>query len=274
MPALGINSTWGQQEWASYVLQHLQVESVLLRAGARFLPVGGRVAHVPRTLTDGQASWVPEGTEIPSNAPTGDELVLTPKKLANVVSLSAESIADAPVSELDMVGSALTRSVATSLDVKAFSTDAATADAPAGLRSVATALPAAVGPINVDGILTSIGEVAKVGATANVVLINPDDATSLRLQKDAGGDYVLEPNAQESGAERIGGAALLITPSLPVGTAIIGDMSQVVVAVRSDVSVDLSNEAKFTAHSVVARVVARMDFGVNDKRGLLILKTI
>jgi HK97 family phage major capsid protein len=274
MPNLGINSTHGAESWAKFVLDHLRVESVLLRAGARFLPVTGRVAHIARTLSDGVASWVPEGQEIPSSAPAGDELVLRPRKAANVVSLSRESIADAPVSELDMVGTALTRSVATSLDTKAFSTDAATDTAPGGLRSVATALPSAVGPIDVDGILRSIGEVAKVGATANAVLINPTDATSLRLQKDAGGDYVLQPDAQAAGAENIGGARLLAVPSLPVGTAIIGDMSQVIVGVRTDVEVSFSNEAQFTKDSVVARVTARLDLGTNDKRGLLILKTV
>lgn len=274
MPNLGINSTHGAESWAKFVLDHLRVESVLLRAGARFLPVTGRVAHIARSLTDGLATWTPEGTEIPSSAPTGDELILTPRKLANVVSLSRESIADAPISELDMVGTALTRSVATSLDTKAFSTDAATADAPGGLRSVATALPAAVGPIDVDGILRSIGEVAKVGATANAALVSPADAVTLRLQKDTGGTHILQPDATQAGAERIGGAALLAVPSLPVGTAIIGDMAQVVVAVRSDVEVQFSSEAQFTRDSVVARVTARLDLGVNDKRGLLILKTI
>ena len=127
MPNLGINTTWGREEWAAYVLEHLAVESVLLRAGVRALPIAGRVAHLPRTLTDGAATWTAEGEEIASGAPTGDQLVLTPKKLANVVSLSSEAIADAPVNELDAVGSALTRSVATSIDTRAFGTAAATA---------------------------------------------------------------------------------------------------------------------------------------------------
>lgn len=274
MPNLGINATWGQQEWANFVLDHLRIESVLLRSGARFLPVTGRVAHVPRSLSDGQASWVPEGTEIPSNAPTGDELVLTPRKLANVVSLSRESIADAPVSELDAVGTALTRSVATSLDTKAFSVDAATADAPAGLRSVATALPSAVAPIDLDGILRSIGTVGQVGAVATAALVSPADLTALRLEESTTGEKLLQPDIQAAGAERIGGASLLASPALPTGTALIGDMAQVVVAVRRDVEVMFSNEAQFTKDSVVARVTARLDLGVNDARGLLILRTI
>ena len=109
MPSIGITATWGAQEWANFVLQHLSEQSALLRAGVRFIPLNGRIAHIPRTLTDGQVSWVAELAEIPSDGPTGDDLVLTPKKTANVVVLSNESIADAPVSELDAVGTALAR---------------------------------------------------------------------------------------------------------------------------------------------------------------------
>lgn len=274
MPNLGVNSTHGAESWASFVLEHLRVESVLLRAGARFLPVTGRVAHVPKTLSDGVATWCAEGTEIPSSAPTGDELVLTPRKLANVVSLSRESIADAPISELDMVGTAMTRSVATSLDTKAFSTDAATATAPGGLRSVAAALPSAVGPIDLDGILRAIGVVGQVGAIATAALVSPADLTSLRLEESTTGEKLLQPDIQAAGAERIGGAALLATPALPTGTSIIGDLAQVIVAVRKDVEVMFSEEAQFTRDSVVARVTARLDLGVNDARGLLVLRTI
>src|SRR3954454_24096266 len=117
---LGVNATWGAEDWAKFVLDHLSTQSVLLRAGARLIPVRGRVAHIPRVLSDGTATWTAEGGEIDSAAPDGDTLDLGPQKLANVVSLSNESIEDAPVNELDAVGNALTRSVATAIDAKAF----------------------------------------------------------------------------------------------------------------------------------------------------------
>lgn len=273
MPALGVNVTWGREDWAAYVLEHLATESVLLRAGARVVPITGRIAHIPRTLTDGTATWTPEGQEIASSAPTGDQLVLTPKKLANVVSLSRESIEDAPVDELDAVGTALTRSVATAIDARAFSTSAATADAPAGLRSVATDLPVAIGDISIDNIISAVGAVQAVGAIANAIFLNPNDLTALRLVKTATGSNqpVLQPDLQAGGAERIAGAILWPTPSLPTGVALVADAAQVVVGVRRDTEVAFSGDAKFTADSIAARVTARVDWGVNDDRGLVLL---
>ena len=72
---------------------------------------------------------------MPSDAGNADTLALVPRKIGNVVTLSNESIEDASVNELDSVGAAMVRGVATKVDARAFSTSAATAIAPAGLLS-------------------------------------------------------------------------------------------------------------------------------------------
>lgn len=259
MPALGINATWGADEWAAYVLEHLATTSALLRAGARFIPIRGRSAHVPRTLTDGTAVWVDELEEIPSDAPTGDEIVLTPKKLGNVVSLSTESIEDAPVDELDAVGNALTRSVATAIDNRLFSSAAATSKAPAGLLP---SIPVGIGPVSLDNIIRAAGAVAGVGGVANAAFLNPVDVTALQLLTEAERrllDFDLE-------------SLIVPTPALPQGVAVVGDARQIVVGVRRDVAVAFSPHAKFTADAVVARVTARADWDINDPRGLVRLQ--
>jgi hypothetical protein len=87
-----------------YVLDHLATESVLLRSGARRIPITGRVAHVPRVLTDGDVAWVAEGQQIPSSARRATTWSLTPRKVANVVSVTSEAIADANADTLDAVG--------------------------------------------------------------------------------------------------------------------------------------------------------------------------
>lgn len=68
---------------------------------------------------------------------------------------------------------------------------------------------------------------------------------------------------------RIGGALLVSTPALPVGTAVVGDASQILVGVRKDISVEFSVHARFTADGTVARVTARTAWGLNDSRGLV-----
>jgi len=253
------------------VLEHLSRESVLLRSGARRVNVIGRVAHLPRVLSDGAVSWVEELAEIPSSAPNADELVLTPKKLANVVTVSNEAAGDSTVGVLDAVGAAMTRAVALALDAAALASTAATAARPAGIRSLA--LPAQTGGITVDNLVRAIGTVAAAGGTATAAYLAPGDLTTLRLAKDTSGRPLLQPDLQANGAERIAGAILYPTPALTAGTALVADAAQVVVGIRNDATVDFSSDVKFTSDAVVARVVTRVDFGVNDIAGLVVVTT-
>lgn len=91
---LGVAATFGAEDFSAYMLQHLTQESVLLRAGCRRINITGTKAHIPRITGDGVASWTAEATEIDSDAPEGDEVILEPKKLANVDPRSARLILD------------------------------------------------------------------------------------------------------------------------------------------------------------------------------------
>lgn len=263
MASIGRTASWGAQEWAAYVLEHLNTESVLLRSGARRIDVTGTEAHVPRLLDDGTVAWVAEGEEIPSDAPEADTLTLAPKKLANVVSLSNESIADASVSTLNATGDAMTRAVAKELDTRAFSTAAATATAPAGL--LAATLPGGAGSVDIDGILTAIGAIAAAGGVANAAYVNPADLTAIRIAVVAGGYSISDPTTP--GAEAIGGARLYAVPSIVAGSALVAQADQIVAGVRQDASVSFSPDAGFTSDSTLARVVARADWAWNDPSG-------
>lgn len=265
MATPGIAATWGAHEWANYVLQHLEHESVLLRSGATRIPVTGHAAHIPRLVNDGTPTWTAEGEEINSDCPDADTITLEPKKLANVCVLSNESIADASVGVLDQVGNALTRSIASKIDATAFSADAGTATTPAGLLSLA--LPGAVGDPDLSGLLDGIGAVEAAGGVANAIYANPADLTALRKAILTGG-FLLGSDPSKPGVQTIGGAGLYAVPAIVAGTALIADAAQIVVGIRQDASVDFSTDAKFTADSVVARVVARVDWAVNDPAGL------
>jgi Phage capsid family len=58
------------------------------------------------------------------------------------------------------------------------------------------------------------------------------------------------------------------TPALGAGTAVVAQADQIVVAVRSDASVEFSRDARFEYDATLARVIARIDGGIADARGL------
>ena len=261
--SVGRTPAWGAEQWAAYVLEHLSTESVLLRSGARRIDVVGKSARVPRLLTDGNVAWVLEGDPIPSDAPQGDTLLLSPKKVANLVSLSNESIGDANVSVLNAVGDAMTRAVAKEIDKKAFSTAAATATVPAGLLT--GTLPGAAGTVDVATVLAAVGAIEAAGGTANAVYANPTDLTAIRQAVVSGGYAISDPT--QPGAEAIGGARLYPVPSITAGSALVAQADQIVVGVRQDASVDFSSDAGFSSDTTLARVVARVDWAWNDVNG-------
>jgi HK97 family phage major capsid protein len=269
MPSPALTSTWGQQDWATTLIEALSAEAALLRAGPNRVTTDGRVVHVPRLLVAPDADWVEELRELPSDDGEADTLDLTPKKIGNVLALSNESIEDSSASQLDRIGRAMVRGVATKVDRKAFSADAVEAKAPAGLFASAYSVP---GVRQREGVLirtlvTGIGAIAGNGGTPNAVFLSAADVTALRLEALTG-SYATLADPTAPGIERVGGAVLYPTPALSRGNALIADMNYVTVAIRRDARVDFSPDAGFTADSTMARVTMRVDFAPSDPRAL------
>jgi HK97 family phage major capsid protein len=161
-------------------------------------------------------------------------------------------------------------SEASALDTKALSADVATAISPAGLLSLALTAQTG-GTTALDSYISAAGKIEAVGGLPSAIYPNANDMTALRLVKGgtALNSYVLQPDAQAAGAEKLAGCIFYPTPALPAGTAVVADPSQIVVGVRQDAEVKSSVDQRFSADSTMARVVCRVDVGVNDFRGVV-----
>lgn len=261
MPSPGISTTWGRESWAATLIQALSVESALMRSGVTRVIADGRVVHIPRIRTNPQSDWVAELEELPSDSGDADTVVLTPKKLGDVVSISREAIEDAAVAELDAVGQSMVRGVATKVDATAFSANAATATAPAGLLS--GALPSGGTDISIEGVVGAVGVVQAAGGTPSAIYLNPAALTELRLAALTGG-YLLTANPVAPGIEGIAGATFFPTPGIAPKKVLVADARYILVAVRRDAAVDFSQEALFTQDAVAARVTMRVDWELGD----------
>ena len=60
-------------------------------------------------------------------------------------------------------------------------------------------------------------------------------------------------------AATVAGMTIWPTPAVPAATAVIAEADQIVVAVREDASVAVSDQFAFNADGTVVRVVARVD---------------
>jgi HK97 family phage major capsid protein len=265
IPAGGLGAAITPEQWAGYVLEHLSSQSVVLASGATRVTTAQKIVHIPRVTADGGAEFYSELEEIGPGDPTGDELVLTPRKCAAITTISDEAVSDSSPSVLDAVGTAMTRAVALKCD-RAFLSGAGGKE-PVGVYGQAG--QAVVGPIDIDHLIDAAGLVLDVGGQARVAYIHPTDHTALQKLKDLQGRPLLTPDYSGGPSSTVYGLALWPTKGVAVGTALVCDPAQIVVAVRSDPTVAVSTDAAFTADGAVARVVARVDVGVNDPSGLV-----
>jgi HK97 family phage major capsid protein len=254
------------EQWSTFVLDHLSAESVVLASGATEIRTDSQMIHVPRITGDGAVGWYSELEEITTGDPTGDELVLTPKKCAALTTLSNEAVDDSNPDVLDAVGTAMVRAVALEVD-RAFFVGTG-GEQPQGILTATPALPSVAGPVSYASIVNAAGLVRAAGGQPNVVYLAPADLTALQLVTGADDRPLIQPDATQGMADTIAGLRIFVTAAMPAQQALVAEADQIVVAVRRDASVAISQDAKFTADGTVARVVARADIGVNDPDGL------
>jgi HK97 family phage major capsid protein len=263
----GLATTWGQETWSTTLIESLVLQSALLRAGASRTVADSRVTHVPRLKVVPAAAWVAELAVIPSDSGDADILVLTPRKVANVLNLSTESIQDSSVDELSAVGAAMVRGIAVQIDTAAFSVNAATATVPAGLLNATLPSTGVGGVVDIDHVLTGVGAIQGKGGSPDTVFLNPADITKLRQQKTTTNAYILAPDAasvEGAPSTRIAGCALIPTNGLPAGKALVCEAKFIQTCVRRDAAVEFSSDAAFTSDAVAARVTMRIDWAWGD----------
>jgi Phage capsid family len=116
--------------------------------------------------------------------------------------------------------------------------------------------------------VTAAGIVRAAGGVPNAAFVNPGDLTTLQLATDAN-DRPLIGTTEGGMAATVAGMTLWPTPAVPAATAVIAEADQIVVTVREDASVAVSDQFAFNADGTVVRVVARVDVRVNDPDGLM-----
>jgi HK97 family phage major capsid protein len=266
----GLGDALTPEQWASYVLDHLAAASVVLASGATEIRTSNQTVHLPRVTGDGGAGWYGELDPIGPGDPTGDELVLTPKKCAAITTLSNEAVNDSDPSALDAVGAAMVRAVALACDAAYFNGTGPANDQPTGVLSLG--LPAHIGAVDYAGVVTAAGLVRATGGQPDVLFVNPADLTSLQLATDANDRPLISGDPTAGAPPVIAGLAVWATPAVPAAQALIAQADQIVVAIRSDASVAISGDAIFVQDGTVARVIACTDVGVNDLDGLCVIK--
>lgn len=220
--------------------------------------------RIPVVTDDPSAAFVEEGAEISLSEMATDEELVVPRKVAALTRITRELAHDSSPAAASVVGQALVRDLAQTVD-EAFFGDMA-APAPSGLEGVdgVTEIDAGGEFADVDPFVEAQAAVERQGTDINTWIAHPDVAVALQqLRTDTSSSNVplLDTDPALPTRRRILGAPLMVSRHVAPGTVWGIPRDRVFVVVRQDVELATSEHPYFTSDRIALRAIMRVGFG-------------
>lgn len=263
---------------ADYFFDHLTANSVGLASGFRRVRTDRDQLDVPKVTDDPASAWTSEGAEITASQPSTDTITATPRKLAGLVFVSNEMIADSNPDAQDMVAETLSRDVALRLD-RGFYEGTGTPPQIQGLRGASGIQTYSMGTdgaalTNLDPFAEALGMLAEANAAGSAIVMHPRNwRTLIQIKETSGSTMPLllaeRGGPTESAQGSIYGVPVLLTSQLSTsetkGTSsnansiYVYEAAQVVAVMRKQATVETDRSAAFSSDRTAVRVTLRAD---------------
>ncbi len=249
------------------LIDKARAQSVVMRAGARTVPLTSDKNTIAKVLTDPTPAWRLEAGAVANDDGTFGAVVLTPRSLAVAVDISAELMADS-INLGTSLPNILAAAMGVELDRVAL-IGTGVAPQPLGIANTSS-----IGTFAQDAVIANYANLSKARTgilTANrgpvsAYIMHPRDEGSFVDQMDANGQPLMAPNA-------VSAIPMLTTTSLPVdggtgtdeSTIIAGNFAHLLVGIRSGIQVELIKGPKYISnlqYTLVAHM--RADVAVED----------
>lgn len=253
-PGVGDSTTPG---WAAELVQVYQATEAYIDAlrnasvVARFPSMqmgfqGNGSITIPRNAGPSAGAWVGEKKAIKVDAIAFDTVTLAPLKNANIITATNELLMRSDPSALAIIRDDIVQGVATSIDTKFTSADAASAGvSPAGLQTFDSSPTASTGT-GLDEITADLrGMINQLLAlnmpmTRPIWIINPVNVNYLRFIRDGLGTYAYMDEIMRG---TIVGYPFLESNSMAATELILCDASQVIIASEMTPDISISEDA-------------------------------
>lgn len=198
---------------AAFLIDAARAATVVIRLGARTVPMGSRTLSVPRLDADPTPQWLAEGATVTASDPTLSSLLLTSQRLDCRTNATIEALEDSnPVALGETLANSIAKAFALKVDAAALR-GSGVAPEPAGIRNtsgVQTYANAANGdPLTYSLLMTLASLVAGVNQTPTGAVVATRSAFALGSQVDNVGQPVRPPAYLDN-------ISILDTTSLPL----------------------------------------------------------
>lgn len=269
---------FGVTQTADLLLTPLESKSLAFKIPTQ-VRTSGHTFRIPAVRQDPSAAWVAEGEEIPVSAAVGDEVAITPRKVAGLVTVSSETADDTNPAAATMVGDGLARDIARKVDQAFFGAaptgPAATRQAP-GLESLPaggadgiTLVPGG-SLTDLEPFIDALAAAEEAGVVISAWVADSDSASTLAKLTTGSGSSVplLGTDAANGIARTVLGIPLIVSPYVVAGIWGLSAATAVTV-LRDDVSIDVDRSAYFSSDMVAIRGRIRVGFGFPNPAGIV-----
>jgi len=216
-------------------IELLRPMSILARFPGRQMAFDGYGSiKIPRQTGGTSGGFLAENAAIPVGALAFDSITLDPKKMGTIVVSSNELLARSTPSALQLIRDDILQGIATAIDTKFVSADAASAGvSPAGIQTFDSSptVSGGVGDLNeitaeLKAMLNQLMSL-NMPMTSPVWMLNPTTANGLRFIRDGLGSYAFQAEMNNG---TLLGYPFLESTTIPATIVMLADASQVVVA--------------------------------------------
>ncbi len=271
------------------ILGRLGVSSAVRRL-TQPIPMTALTLKLPRLTGGVAAQWVDEAADSGVDAPTFDSVTLTARKLAVLVPVTEELLADANTGIAEVVAQILADSFAMKEDRAFLGFD--DGGPITGLYQEALVPKIASTADIVADTAAALGAIEAAGYEPTGFVANPKVKALLRAAKDGSGRYIFSPSETSGAPDMLWGLPIVFSRQVPVTlgagtnkTALFaGDWRQFLIGDRQDFTLSRSTDAAyvvgaevrsaFQRHEVLLRAEERVDGVIADPTAFAVVDLI
>lgn len=227
--------------------------------------------RVPAINLDASVGFVPEGNNIPEANPDLAELVILTGKIAELIKVSREQLAQE--NALDLISHEIRRSMIAKADWALLQQPAPVSPAthpPAGLLAHASDAGTIAGSL--DALIDAIAVIESLpGGVATHIIANPSAYAALRqFKKGTGSNESLLGAGTEAGAKTLLSLPVLTTVAMPADQVLVLDKHQVLSA-YGEFKFARSDDFYFGSDNVALRATLRFGAGTVEPNAMQVL---
>ena len=185
---------------SAQLIDEMRARTVVVQLGARTVPMDTHTTKIPRIVGGPSASWLAEGSAIPTTDATVDSVDLVAKRLAALTRASQEVTEDSdPVDLGAVLSQSLSRDFATELDRVALRGSGIDPE-PDGVRNstgvTVTSLGANGGPADWNDLVTANATLATSNAQCSGFAFSPRTLSAIESERETSGagQFVTAPS--------------------------------------------------------------------------------